>query len=97
MCRPPHRDGPLAPGAVPRAAGRAARGVLELGRARCTLAGAQGHPACRLLRRRAAAQAGAQDAGMLPSIPLHFLIYNWFALGLNQNLAQKQRPHLYLP
>lgn len=61
--RPAHRHGALQPVAGARAAGGAARGVLELGGPGRALAGAQGHPALRLLRRRRAAAAGAQDAG----------------------------------
>lgn len=61
--RSPHRDGSQQPVPGARASGRAARGVLEFGRTGCALAGAQGDPALRVLRRRNATACCAQDAG----------------------------------
>lgn len=61
--RPTHRHGALQPVAGARAAGRAARGVLELGGAGPARAGAQGHPARRVLRWRDAAATSAEDSG----------------------------------
>lgn len=63
--RPAHRNGALQPVAGARAAGRAARGVLELGGPGAARAGAQSHPARRLLCGCYAASAGPEDSGNL--------------------------------